>query len=298
MRTCDVFIIGAGPAGLSAAAYSARAGLSTIVTDALAPGGQLMYIDEIENYPGKESTSGYALAESFEKQAASFGAEIEYNEVTSVRKEGNTFISTTSDGEVESKAVIYAAGASHRHLGCPGEEELQGRGVSYCATCDGPFFRGRRVVVAGGGDTALTEALYLSKICSEVHIVHRRNAFRGQKALQDRVRAKDNIILHMSNNVVAVKGDKAVTAVTLEDGSELETSAVFIFVGLVPNSEVVKDLVETEGGFIVTDGKMQTSLPGLYAAGDVRATPFRQVTTAAADGAIAAHQADEYIQSL
>ena len=298
MRSCDVLVVGAGPAGLSAASYSARAGLRTIVTDALAPGGQLMYIDEIENYPGKEKTSGYALAESFEQQATAFGAEVEYDEVTAIRKEGKRFIASTSACEIESKAVIIATGASHRHLGCPGEEEYQGKGVSYCATCDGPFFRGKKVAVVGGGDTALTDALYLSKLCSEVHLIHRRDAFRGQKVLQDRVAAKDNIILHMSNNVIRVNGDRTVQSVTLLDGSELEVSAVFIFVGLVPNSELVKDLCQTEGGFIATDGHMRTTTPGLYAAGDVRATPFRQVTTAAADGAIAAHDADEYIQSL
>lgn len=291
-------IVGAGPAGLSAASYSARAGLKTIVTDALAPGGQLMYIDEIENYPGKEKTSGYALAECFEQQATAFGAEVEYDEVTAIRKEGKRFIASTPAGEIESKAVIISTGASHRHLGCPGEEEYQGKGVSYCATCDGPFFRGKKVAVVGGGDTALTDALYLSKLCSEVHLIHRRDAFRGQKVLQDRVAAKDNIILHMSNNVIRVNGDRTVQSVTLLDGSELEVSAVFIFVGLVPNSELVKGLCQTEGGFIATDGHMRTTTPGLYAAGDVRATPFRQVTTAAADGAIAAHDADEYIQSL
>ena len=298
MRNCDVYIIGAGPAGLTAASYSARAGLRTIVTDALAPGGQLMYIDEIENYPGKESISGYALAESFEKQATLFGAEVEYNEVLSIRKEGNLFISSTSDGEVQSKAVIIATGASHRHLGCPGEERLQGRGVSYCATCDGPFFRNRKAVVVGGGDTALTDALYLSKICSEVHLVHRRDAFRAQKVLQDRVKAKDNIIPHLSNSVVSINGDMAVESVTMKDGTELETAAVFIFVGLVPNSAFLNGIAGTEGGFIITDSHMRTNVPGLYAVGDVRVTPFRQVTTAAADGAVAAHDADEYIQSL
>ena len=183
---CDILVIGCGAAGLSAAGYGARAGRSVIAIDALAPGGQLLYIDEIENYPGTAATSGYALAEAFEKQAVSFGASIEYLKAESIRKEDGFFLVGTQNGDIRAKAVIYAAGADHRHLGCPGEEEYQGKGVSYCATCDGPFFKGRRIAVVGGGDTALTEALYLSRLGSEIHLIHRRSEFRGQKTLQDR----------------------------------------------------------------------------------------------------------------
>ena len=195
--------------------------------------------------------------------------------------------------------MIFASGARHRHLGCPGEEEYQGKGVSYCATCDGPFFKGKRIAVVGGGDTALTDALYLSKLGSEVHIIHRRNEFRGQKVLQDRVMAKDNIHLQLGKTVERINGDdKGVTSVLLSDGTELPVDAVFIFVGIIPNSELLEGFAELEKGFVVTDNAMETSVPGLFAAGDVRTTPFRQVVTAAGDGASSAHSADEYIQNL
>ena len=296
---CDVLIIGCGPAGLAAAGYSARAGYSVIAIDSLAPGGQLLYIHEIENYPGAGSMSGYALAESFEKQAASFGVRIEFMEAKSIAKEGSTFIVTTDSEAIRAKAVIFAAGARHRHLGCPGEEEYQGKGVSYCATCDGPFFKGKSIAVVGGGDTALTDALYLSRIGREVHLIHRRDEFRGQKALQDRVKAAGNIILHMNRNVLSINGNgKTVSSLTLTGGEELPADAAFIFVGITPNSELLEGFSELSGGFVVTDSGMRTSVPGLFAAGDVRDTPFRQVVTAAGDGALAAHSADEYIQSL
>lgn len=297
---CDILVIGCGAAGLSAAGYGARAGRSVIAIDALAPGGQLLYIDEIENYPGTASSSGYALAESFEKQAVSFGASIEYLKAESIQKADGLFIVGTQNGDIRAKAVIYAAGADHRHLGCPGEEEYQGKGVSYCATCDGPFFKGRKIAVVGGGDTALTEALYLSRLGSEIHLIHRRNEFRGQKTLQDRVTAKDNIHLHLGLNVERICGNgSGVTSVHLTDGTDLMVDAVFIFVGIVPNSGVLSGFAELdEGGFVCAGDDMKTSVPGLFAAGDVRTTPFRQVVTAASDGAIAAHAADEYIRSM
>lgn len=299
MRECDVLVIGCGPAGLSAAQYAARAGYRVLAADALAPGGQLLYIDEIENYPGTEKMSGYALAEALEKQAVSFGVEIGFMEIASIEKDGDAFIAHSADEDIAAKAIIYAAGARHRHLGCQGEEEYQGKGVSYCATCDGPFFRGQDVVVVGGGDTALTDALYLSKICSSVTLVHRRMEFRGQKVLSDRVRARENIRLELGRNVVSVNGNgRNVTSVTLDDGSMIEASALFVFVGIIPNTEAIDGLVELSGGFVVTDGSMRTSVPGIFAAGDVRTTPFRQVVTAAGDGALAAHAADSYIQGL
>ena len=299
MRECDVLVIGCGPAGLSAAQYAARAGYSVIAADALAPGGQLLYIDEIENYPGTDKMSGYALAEALEKQAVAFGVTIDFIEITSIKKDGNVFIASSGDDQIRAKAVIYAAGARHRHLGCSGEEEYQGKGVSYCATCDGPFFRGRDVVVVGGGDTALTDALYLAKICSKVTLVHRRTEFRAQKVLQERVKAKENITLELGKNIQSVNGDgRNVTSVTLTDGRTIDTSALFVFVGVIPNTEMLGSLVKTEGGFIVTDSAMRTSLEGFFAAGDVRTTPFRQVVTACGDGALAAHAADGYIQDL
>ena len=297
MTKTDILVIGAGPGGMSAAQYSARAGYSTLVLDPMGPGGQLMYIDEIENYPGLEKSSGYMLSEAMEKQCQAFGVNMEYAEASGIRKDGDRFIVDSSMGEIEAKAVIVATGAGHRHIGAKGEEEYSGKGVSYCATCDGPFFRGKKVVVVGGGDTALTDALYLSKITKEVVIIHRRESFRAQKALQEKIKGVENISTIMEKNVIQIKGDGSrVNAVVLDDGSEIETDGVFVFVGTTPNSALVEGLVERKNGFIVTDGKMATSIPGLFAVGDVRNTSFRQVVTATGDGAIAAHSADEYIE--
>ena len=293
----DVIVVGAGPAGMSAAGYAARAGYDVLLLDAAAPGGQLMFIDQIENYPGFESISGFALAEKMESQASAFGVEIEYGEVTSLRKSDDGFTVSTSDGDVRARAVILAMGARHRHLDVPGEEEYSGRGVSYCATCDGPFFKGRRVVVVGGGDTALTDAVYLSRLCSSVKLVHRRNGFRAQKAIQDKMKACANIQTVTPHTIKEILGDgEKVTGVVLDDGSTIETDGIFIFTGIVPNSQIVKGLVELDdAGFVMTDAMMRTSLEGMYAVGDLRTTPFRQVVTAAGDGAVAAHMADEYL---
>lgn len=293
----DVIVVGAGPAGMSAAGYAARAGYDVLLLDAAAPGGQLMFIDQIENYPGSESISGFALAEKMESQATSFGVEIEYGEVTSLRKSDDGFTVSTSDGDMRARAVILAMGARHRHLDVPGEDEYSGRGVSYCATCDGPFFKGRRVVVVGGGDTALTDAVYLSRLCSSVKLVHRRNEFRAQKAIQDKMKACANIQTVTPHTIKEILGDgEKVTGVVLDDGSTIETDGIFIFTGIVPNSQIVKGLVELDdAGFVMTDAMMRTSLEGMYAVGDLRTTPFRQVVTAAGDGAVAAHMADEYL---
>lgn len=301
MDKTDILVIGSGPAGLSAASYAARAGYSVTAIDQLSPGGQLLLIDEIENYPGLPLTKGYKLAEDMENQAVLFGAEVEYTALSAIRKEEEgRFIASTDSGEIEAKAVIIATGADHRHLGVKGEEENQGKGVSYCATCDGPFFKGKDVVVVGGGDTALTDAIYLSKIAKSVTVVHRRNEFRAQKALQDRLSSCANIRTKLSCNVVEILSDgKKVVGVKLDTGETLDADAVFIFVGIVPNSSLFRGFVDLDkNGFIITNDRMETSLEGVFAAGDVRTTPFRQVATAAADGAIAAHSADEYISNL
>lgn len=301
MDKTDILVIGAGPAGLSAASYAARAGYSVTAIDQLSPGGQLLLIDEIENYPGLPLTKGYKLAEDMENQAVLFGAKVEYTALSAIRKEGEgRFIALTDSGEIEAKAVIIATGADHRHLGVKGEEENQGKGVSYCATCDGPFFKGKDVVVVGGGDTALTDAIYLSKIAKSVTVVHRRNEFRAQKALQDRLSSCADIRTKLSCNVIEILSDgKKVVGAKLDTGETLDADAVFVFVGIVPNSSLFSGFVDLDkNGFIITNGRMETSLGGVFAAGDVRTTPFRQVATAAADGAIAAHSADEYISNL
>jgi thioredoxin-disulfide reductase len=301
MKSTDIIVIGAGPAGLAAATYSTRSGYSTVVLESMAPGGQLMYIDRIENYPGYQSVSGYELAERFEDQAASFGAQIEYAEVTGIEKKDGLFLVHTTDEDFSAKAVIIATGARHRELGVKGESEYRGKGVSYCGTCDGPFFREKKIAVIGGGDTALSEAVYLSKLTSEVVLIHRRTAFRGQKVLQDRVAASKNISLKLGHTVKEIKGgaDGKVTSILLDNDEEISLDGVFIFAGIIPNSELFKDFVELDDhGFIETDSLMRTSTPGVFASGDVRTTPFRQVSTAASDGAVAAHGADEYIASL
>ncbi len=295
----DILIIGAGPAGLSSGVYSARSGYSTLIIDPMGPGGELLFIDEIENYPGSGKVSGYVLSEMMEKQAEEFGAKIQYMRALSIKKENNRFYTLTDEGEIVSKAVIIATGSEHRKLGVKGEEEYRGKGVSYCATCDGPFFKKKKVVVVGGGDTALSDALYLSQLAEEVVIVHRRDSLRAVKILQDRVKKKDNISLILSASVTEIEGDsKEVKSVILSNGERVECDGVFVFVGLAPASSFISPLLETENGFIKTDSHQRTSVPGVFAAGDVTTTSFRQVVTASSDGAKASHSADEYIQSL
>lgn len=297
MLSKDIVIAGAGPAGLSAAIYSARNGYSTLILDPMGSGGQLMYIDKLENYPGLKPQSGYELGAALEAQAAESGAELEFSEVHGIRKCGEKIIISSDIGDIEAKSAIIATGARHRHLGIPGEEEYRGKGVSYCATCDGAFFRGKRAVVIGGGDTALTDALYLSNICKSITIIHRRSKFRAQKILQDRICGKENISTVLNANAKEIRGNgKSVESVLLDDGRSIETDSVFIFVGTLPNTEFLKGSLDLKDGYIITDRKMETSIDGIFAAGDVRNTPLRQVVTAASDGAIAATSAAGYIE--
>ena len=292
----DLIIAGAGPAGLSAAIYACRFGHSVLIIEPLAPGGQLMYIDRIENYPASAPVSGFALADALQQQAEGFGAEIMYDEVTSIVKKGNVFTVTCTSASYEAGSVIISTGAKHRKLGIPGEDRFEGKGVSYCATCDGPFYRGKDVLVVGGGDTALTEALYLSGLCSSVTVIHRRDAFRAQDLLVRKVKDTRNIRLLMNHTLSSVNGDGKVSSVTLDDGTEVPCDGVFIFAGILPSSDAFKSIVKTDpSGFIISDDRLETSVKGLFAAGDVRTTLFRQVITAAADGALAAHSVHEYL---
>lgn len=301
----DLVIVGAGAAGLGAAQYGARANLKTLVLEEMAHGGQALLIDKLENYPGQvEPVDGYTWSEAMKTQAESFGAEIVTTSVESVRKEGDQFIVTTGDGIVMAKAVIAATGAKHRHLGTKGEEELGGRGVSYCATCDGPFFKGKPMVVVGGGDSACDEAMFLSKLTDTVIMVHRKDRFRAQKSVAERVMSNPRIHIHFNSVVDEIYGTKSVEGVKISNVqtgavTDIKVAAVFIFVGSIPQTAAYPEPVaKDDTGSIITNDRMETNIPGLFAAGDLRATPFRQVITAVSDGAIAAHCASQYIDEL
>ncbi len=300
----ELVVVGAGAAGLSAAQYGARANLKTLVIEEMAPGGQALVIDQLENYPGiLEPVSGYELAETMRMQAERFGAEFMSASVDAIRKQDKIFIVNTTEGPVEAEAVIVATGAKHRHLGIEGEEKFSGRGVSYCATCDGPFFKGKRILVVGGGDAACDEAMYLAKLSDKITMIHRRDRFRAQKSLAERVMANPSIKVRLGTVALEIKGSTKVESVILKDlstglSTEEGFDAVFVFVGSDPNTALVPDAAKDESGSIITDDRMATNIPGLFAAGDVRVTPFRQIITSCSDGAVAAHVASQYIDEL
>jgi thioredoxin reductase (NADPH) len=301
----DVLILGAGPAGLSAAQYAGRAKLRTLVVEQLSPGGQALSIDRLENYPGDiNPRSGYDFAEDMRRQAENFGAKIINDTALSLRREDACFVAGLGGGdEIRSCAVILATGAAHRALGIPGEAEHTGRGVSYCATCDGPLFKGKKILVVGGGDAACDEARFLSLLSDRILLIHRRDAFRAQAGLVQRVLKNPRIEARLNTRPLEIRGDKRVSSALLENtatGEQYEepADAVFIFAGIVPRTALVPDAETDEAGYIVTDQRMASSIPGLFAAGDVRSSPFRQVVVAAAEGAIAAHCAADYIAAL
>lgn len=296
----DYVIIGAGPAGLASAQYAARSGLNTVVLDPAGAGGQALQIAELENYPGVYPlVNGADFMDNMRVQAEAFGAKIELVTVTSIDKKGSDFIVTTRNKIFKAPALCLATGAFHKNLGVPGEAEFTGRGVSYCATCDGPFFRNKKIVVVGGGDSACSEAVYLSTLSKDVTIIHRRDEFRAQKAVVDKMLAAG--VKPVYDTVLKeVKGGMKVESIVIEnvktgEQSEIACDAVFIFAGMVPQTELVDMLPKDGNGYIVTDETMATSMPGLFAAGDVRSKSFRQVVTATADGAIAAHSAFEFL---
>jgi len=320
----DLIIIGAGPAGLTAAQYGARANLRVLVIEQLGPGGQALLIDVLENYPGNveqrdeagnvvaSPKSGYDFAMDLHRQAQSFGASFLSGSVTSLKKEGGFFTVGLSDGETrKAPAVILATGAVPRLLGVTGEKEYTGRGVSYCATCDGHFFKGKKMFVVGGGDAACDEARYLSRLSDKITLLHRRDTLRAQKALAQRTLDNPNIQVRFNTVVKEIKGGgspiQKVKSVVLENVKsrevyEEDADVVFIFAGTVPQTGLVAgnalDVRLDESGYIITDQKMATNVAGLFAAGDVRSGAFRQVITAAADGAAAAHFSSEYIDQL
>ncbi|QEJ96050.1 thioredoxin-disulfide reductase [Treponema phagedenis] len=300
----DIIIIGGGAAGLTAAQYACRANLRALVIEGKAHGGQAILIDSLENYPGyADPVSGYEYAENMRKQAIAFGAEIVYENVESLSKTDSVFTIKTADKTYTSLTVVLATGAEHRKMGIPGEEGFYGKGVSYCATCDGPFFRNKHIVVVGGGDAACDEAMFLSRLTETITMVHRRDELRAQKALAERTMKNPHIKIEWDTIIEEVKGSSHVTGVVLKNKNtgevkELACDAVFFFVGMVPITDLVPDANKDSIGYIITNEEMETSIPGLYAAGDVRAKSFRQVITASADGAIAAHSAAGYIDKL
>lgn len=300
----DFVVIGAGAAGLTAAQYGARSGLDTLLIDSGETGGQALNISNLENFPGfYPAVKGTTFIKNMKDQAQSFGAEIAQTKVQSIDKIKNKFVIETADGKISAFTVLIATGAAHKKLGVPGENEFNGRGVSYCATCDGPFFRGGKIVVVGGGDSACEEAFYLSSLADSVILVHRREELRAQKAIQQKIQKAKNISVLFNTEVEKIEGDKKVNGVVLKNNKTGETEnikcdAVFIFVGMNPRTELVNMLRKDEGGYLITNYRMETAVSGIYAAGDVRAKPFRQLITAAADGAIAANQAHDYVTVL
>lgn len=287
----DIVIIGSGSAGLSAAVYAKRAGKNTLVIEKDYEGaGQITLGGHVDNYLGLPGVRGMEMGEIFRKHAISLGAEIKEATVTNISKNSDIFeIVVDANGNTETLQatnIIFATGASHRNLGVPGEEELSGMGVSYCATCDGALYGGAEVIVCGGGDTAIDDALYLSEIASKVTLVHRRDEFRAAKASVDKLRAKENVQIITGVNIVKIIGEDEIEAVLLDNGDTINAEGLFIAVGMLPRTDLVKDLVELDSaGYIKANEDGRTSLKGLYVAGDVRTKELRQVVTAVADGA-------------
>lgn len=303
----DLIIIGGGPAGYTAALYSARAGIETILIEKMTVGGQMTETGEIENYPGfADGVDGITLGMNMQAGAERFGASTIYDEVTDVSLDGKIKTVTTAfSGTLSAHSIIIAAGASARRLGLNGEEKLLGQGVHYCAHCDGRFYQGREVVVVGGGNTAVGDALYLSNLCERVYLVHRRDTYRASKALTDALAAKENIIRITNSRVTELlTNNGSLCGVKIENlkdkaFTDIPASALFVSIGRVPATALFADKIKTdEAGYIVAGEDTKTSVDGVFAAGDIRTKDLRQIITAAADGAVAAHFAGEYLSSL
>ncbi|HNX69450.1 MAG TPA: thioredoxin-disulfide reductase [Candidatus Omnitrophota bacterium] len=307
MRTkvCDVAIIGGGGAGMTAALYTSRADLSTVLFEKLMPGGQIASTDLVENYPGfPEGILGPEIAQRMEAQAKRYGAEILYEEVRSISKKGDFFEVAGAEGSYQARTVILAMGASFRTLGLPREKELTGKGVSYCATCDGAFFRGKTVVVVGGGDSALQEGLFLTRFASKVTIIHRRDQLRASPILQARAKANPKMDFIWDTVIEKIEGAQKVEGVSLRNVKtgivgRLSTDAVFVFVGHDPNSALVKGFVDMdEKGYVLTGASLKTSVSGVFAAGEIRKGAVKQLVAACGDGCEAALAAQAYLDDL
>jgi len=300
-----LIIIGSGPAGWTAGIYAGRAQLEPLLITGTAVGGQMALTPEIENYPGfPDGISGQELTQLMQQQAERFGTRVQMDEVTAVELSNHPFKIVTYGEEYETKALIIATGTSPRKLGVPGEAEFTGRGVSYCATCDGFFYKDRKVVVVGGGDAAIEEAIFLTKFASQVYVVHRRNRLRAEKFFQERAFRNEKIEFVWDSVVTEILGDGKVTGVRLknvktEEESVLETDGVFIYVGAIPNTGFLKGQLELGNrGYIVTNRQCHTSVPGVFAAGDVQERVLRQIATAVGSGAMAAMEAEKFIAEL
>ena len=305
MKDWELVIVGGGPAGLSAGIYGARARLRTLIVEKLACGGQAATTHRIENYPGfAQGITGPELMEQMENQAKGLGVEFAYAEAVGLRPESSGYVLLTDGEEIRGKTIIIATGTQPNTLGVPGEDDWRGRGVSYCATCDGAFFRDKDVVVVGGGDSAAEGALFLTRFARKIYVVHRRDQLRATKILGERLAAHPKIQLVWNKVVKEIQGQAFVERVLLADtrgGEDLEIAAsgLFVYIGSNPNTEWLRtDIARTDQGYIITDERMQTSLPGVFAAGDVRRTPLRQVVTAVADGAVAAVEAEKYLGGI
>lgn len=298
----DVIIVGAGPAGMTAAIYTSRADLDTLMIERGIPGGQMANTEDVENYPGYESILGPELSTKMFDHAKKFGATYAYGNITEI-KDGERYKTVVAgDKEYKSRTVIITTGAKYKKLGVPGEEELSGRGVSYCAVCDGAFFKDKELVVVGGGDSAVEEGVYLTRYASKVTIVHRRDQLRAQKILQDRAFENDKIEFVWDTTVKSInEQDGKVGSVTLinkrtGEESEYQTDGVFVYIGMVPLNEPFQSLgITNDEGYIETNEQMETRIPGIFAAGDIRAKELRQIVTATGDGSIAAQNAQVYI---
>ncbi len=301
----DVIIAGAGPAGMTAAVYASRASLDTLMIERGIPGGQMANTEEVENYPGFETILGPDLSNKMFEHAKKFGAEYAYGDITEIRDDGDVKTVIAGKKEYKTLSVIVTTGAEYKKIGVPGEQELGGRGVSYCAVCDGAFFKGKELVVIGGGDSAVEEGIYLTRFASKVTIIHRRDKLRAQKILQERAFENDKIDFIWNHTVKEIneKDGKVggVTLVNTEDGStqEKEIDGVFIYIGLLPlNASVLNLGITTDLGYIVTNENMETAIPGVFAAGDIREKELRQIVTATGDGSIAAQSAQKYVEEV
>ena len=295
----DIAIVGAGPAGLTASIYAVRANIKVIVFEALTAGGQIINTSHIDNYPVAPHITGIEFGRTLEKQAKDLGVEIEYSEVTHIAKERDGFTIITEDETYFSRAVIIASGTSPRKLGLENEDVFAGKGISYCATCDGAFYKGKTVAVNGGGNSALHEALYLSDIATKVYLIHRRSEFRASDSLVDKVKGKDNIELVLESNIVELLGDNYLRSIKTDTGREIELDGLFVSIGRMPNTKNLIDGLElVEGDYAKANEDCHTNIPGVFVAGDVRSKELRQLVTATSDGAIAATEAVNYLKEV